>query len=352
MSEKEYTIIPINSEGQLVYDHWEALTNISKKILDAGITKLGSATSINLVILRGKGLGLDMFQALENITVINNKTCMSGSLASALVERSGLLIDKGHVYEGEPDTESRKCTVTVQRKGRKPVSWSFTLREAKKAGLYPGKTGSGWNSFSDSMLYWRALGFAYRREFPDVMGGMYLVEELSDDPPERAVEGRTLSASEVNIGPVPLAPRPPVDPDPDDPTASTHPLIAETAKDRKHQEGKPLVEVFADEEAAKAKQAQNVSPKEGNNNTTPEPVAPEPTSPEPTSSEPRSLKGKLYDLAIEAGISEVDLMEVIYGLRLSKVKTVDELPEKTITTLVKNFNVVVSQYQRMKAMKS
>lgn len=354
--DKELAVIPINSEGQLVYDHWDALINISKKIMDAGITKLGSPASINLVILRGKGLGLDMFQALENITVINNKTCMSGSLASALVERSGLLEDKEHSYEGEQETDARKCTVTVQRKGRKPVSWSFSIKEARKAGLYPGKPGSGWATFSDSMLYWRALGFAYRREFPDVMGGMYMIEELSDAIPERAVEGRTLEPHEVNIGPAkvvdilpqawtpqqaPLAPRPPEqEPDPE---ASTHPFVAETAFDRR-EKGKPLVEVFANEEAAQAKQAQA---------TKPEPSAEPETKPEPekNSSEPKLLE-KLAWMAGESGISSNDLIAVVHGLRLSKVKTVDELPEKIIERLINNFPIVISQYQRMKAQTS
>lgn len=168
------SVIPIDDRG-FVYDNYGTLESICKKVLDSGITKLGNIQQIALVIVKGRSLGLDLFDSLENIHVINNKTTLSGDLAMFLVERSGLIEDKEHVFEGEGD--SRKCTVTVTRKGRKPKVWSFSIPEAKKAGLLDRKS-SPWLTFPDSMLYYRALGFALRREFPDVLRGMHLTEEF------------------------------------------------------------------------------------------------------------------------------------------------------------------------------
>jgi hypothetical protein len=109
----------------------------------------------------------------------------------ALVERSGLFEDKEHVFEG--DDGFRKCTVTVTRKGRKPKSWSFSMGEARVAGLLDRKS-SPWATFPDSMLYYRALGFALRREFPDVLRGMHLTEEFDQMPNEKPAQ-----ASEVKV---------------------------------------------------------------------------------------------------------------------------------------------------------
>jgi hypothetical protein len=190
----DQSIIPIDDRG-FVYDNYGTLEAICKKVLDSGISKLGNIQQIALVIVKGRSLGLDLFDSLENIHVINNKTTLSGDLAMFLVERSGLIEDKEHSFEGEGDT--RKCTVTVTRKGRKPKVWSFSMPEAKKAGLLDRKS-SPWITFPDSMLYYRALGFALRREFPDVLRGQHLTEELDQLPEEKPAQ-----ASEVKVSPPP-----------------------------------------------------------------------------------------------------------------------------------------------------
>jgi hypothetical protein len=186
----EHSIIPIDDKG-FVFNNYTTLEAICKKVLDSGISKLGNIQQIALVVVKGRSLGLDLFDALENIHVINNRTTLSGDLAMFLVERSGLIEDKEHVYEGEG--ESRKCTVTVTRKGRKPKVWSFSMPEAKKAGLLDRKS-SPWITFPDSMLYYRALGFALRREFPDVLRGQHLTEEFDQLPEEKSAQ-----ASEVKV---------------------------------------------------------------------------------------------------------------------------------------------------------
>ena len=213
----ETSIIPISETGELVYTHWDALTAISKKIMDAGICKLGNPAQINLVIMAGKQLGISMFQALENITVINNKTSISGALAMALVYRSGLLEDRTKAYVGEGD--DRKCVCTTKRKGQSKTTCEFSIKDAKKAGLYPGKQGSGWSSYPDRMLFWRAMGFCLREDFSDVIQGLYLSEELADEVHEIKI---------VTDAAPPEVKKAPADPDPEDTAkAMAHPLIAD-----------------------------------------------------------------------------------------------------------------------------
>ena len=299
-------IIPISDTGELVYTQWDQLTQISKQIMNAGITKLGNPVQINLIILKGKRLGLDIFEALENISVINNKTSISGALASALVEKSSLLTDKSHVYEGEGDT--RKCSVTVQRKGRSKVTWTFSVKEAKTAGLYPGKAGSGWNSYTDSMLYWRALGFCFRREFSDVLQGMYLTEELVDDLPK---EIKIVTDAPPAVDP-PKAKEQAPDPDPEDTKkAMASPIIADPS---------------------------DIPPKPSDG-----------TKPAETSTEGLDA---LRALAAKDEVSEEMLIEIVNGLRLfprGVEHKLSNLPEPKIQTLVKNWPVVMRQVVRIRA---
>jgi hypothetical protein len=321
MTNQDTQIIPISDKGELVYTQWDQLTRISKQIMDAGITKLGNPTQINLIILKGRRLGLDMFEALENISVINNKTSINGALASALVERSGLLVDKSHEYTG--DSEARKCSVTVQRKDRKPATWSFTIKEAKQAGLYPGKQGSGWSNYPDSMLYWRALGFCYRREFSDVLQGMYLTEELVDEVPEvKVVTDAPSIATGRGYREVPKTETVPFEPDPEDPKAHQHPIISAPSDI-------PAKEI----------------PLEKVESTKPE---------NPVDSSTETDLEHLKRMSEKSDISEELLIEIVNGLRLfprGVEHKLESLPEAKIKTLIKNWNVVMTQAKRITEMK-
>lgn len=324
MTNQDTQIIPISDKGELVYTQWDQLTRISKQIMDAGITKLGNPTQINLIILKGRRLGLDMFEALENISVINNKTSINGALASALVERSGLLVDKSHEYTG--DNEARKCSVTVQRKDRKPATWSFTIKEAKQAGLYPGKQGSGWSNYPDSMLYWRALGFCYRREFSDVLQGMYLTEELVDEVPEVRIIPASEPPAPHGQGPEPTIPKRatavPFEPDPEDPKAHQHPIISAPSDI-------PAKEI----------------PLEKVESTKPE---------NPVDSSTETDLEHLKRMSEKSDISEELLIEIVNGLRLfprGVEHKLESLPEAKIKTLIKNWNVVCTQAKRLTELK-
>jgi hypothetical protein len=307
---QETQIIPISESGELVYTQWDQLTQISKQIMNAGISKIGNPVQINLIILKGKKLGLDIFEALENISVINNKTCISGALASALVDRSGLLVDRSHVYEGEGDT--RKCVATVQRKDRSKTSFSFSIREAKQAGLYPGKPGSGWHSYPDSMLYWRCMGFCYRREFSDVLQGMYLTEEIIDEMPE------------VKI----VTDAPPAAPDPETVAGDAHPIISAPSE-------------VATELPPPAENTEDWTDKTGSGMMQGAP---------PIVGKSPALE-KLIELAERDGVKPLELIEVVNGLRLfprGVEHQIGALPEPKVDTLIKNWDVVRRQVARIR----
>ena len=92
------------------------------------------------------------------------------------------------VYEWIDESQcSEKAGIcTVKRKGEQPYTSTFTLEDAKRAGLL-GKQGP-WTQYTKRMLQLRARGFALRDKFADVLKGMIAAEEALDTvtvlPPE------------------------------------------------------------------------------------------------------------------------------------------------------------------------
>src|SRR5208337_965143 len=97
-----------------------------------------------------------------------------GDAALGLVMATPAYEDHEETVTGEGD--SRTATCVVQRRGKKPKTGKFSVADAKIAHLW-GKEGP-WRSFPDRMLQMRARGFALRDAFPDVLGGLYLQEEM------------------------------------------------------------------------------------------------------------------------------------------------------------------------------
>lgn len=125
----------------------------------------------------GSEVGLKAMQALQNIAVINGRPAMWGDAVIALVRGSSLCeliieTDDGHA-----------ATCRVKRRGEPEQSRTFSLDDAKQAGLL-GKQGP-WSQYPKRMRQMRARAFALRDVFPDVLRGLPVAEEIMDAPTEK-----------------------------------------------------------------------------------------------------------------------------------------------------------------------
>jgi len=141
----------------------------------------GKPQDIMVCVQWGMELGLAPLQALQNIAVINGKPSVYGDAAMALVQASPLCEGVEEFIEGEGTTNPIAVCVAY-RKGRKPVRSTFSVEDAKRAGLW-GKQGP-WQAYPKRMLAMRARGFALRDAFPDVLKGLITAEEAQDYPSE------------------------------------------------------------------------------------------------------------------------------------------------------------------------
>lgn len=121
---------------------------------------------------------------LKDIYVIDNIPTIKTELALALVEQSGYCENVEQSFSGVPFEDSYTAVVKVKRKGRKEHISTFSVADAKRAGLWGKRTVNGkptaWVSYPSRMLLYRSLGFALRDIFPDVMRGAVTETEVQD----------------------------------------------------------------------------------------------------------------------------------------------------------------------------
>lgn len=137
----------------------------------------GNPGNILIAVQWGAEIGLQPLQAMQNIANINGRPAIWGDAMLAIVRGSGLL---ERITEEPTDTG---CTCTVKRKGEQEVVRTFTLEDAKRAGL-AGKQGP-WQQHPKRMMQMRARAFALRDVFPDVLRGVHIAEIAQDEPAER-----------------------------------------------------------------------------------------------------------------------------------------------------------------------
>jgi hypothetical protein len=165
----------------IVPQSMEEAYRLAKAICMAGMAPKGLDTpeKAMVAILHGLEIGLTPMMALQRIAVVNGRPTLWGDGAMALVRGSGLCEFVRERIDGAGDARVAVCT--VKRKGEtEELARRFSVADAKTAGLW-GKSGP-WQQFPERMLQMRARAFALRDVFADVLGGMYLREELEDEP--------------------------------------------------------------------------------------------------------------------------------------------------------------------------
>lgn len=150
---------------------------LAKAVCMSGLAPRGldKPEAVMIAIMHGMEVGLTPMMALQKIAVINGRPTIWGDGALGLVRGSGLCEYVTEKIEGMGDKRVAICT--VKRKGEpEPITRRFSVEDAKRASLW-GKQGP-WVQYSERMLQMRARAFALRDGFADVLGGLYLTEEL------------------------------------------------------------------------------------------------------------------------------------------------------------------------------
>lgn len=157
---------------------------------------------IMIGIMKGAEVGIPPISALSTIAIINNRPCIWGDGAVALVqsrnvierweerfENSEKIADPVTDEYGEPDyapttrdfSDEYTAVVTIWRKGQsEPYVGKFSVRDARRGKLWNNPKKLPWVEYPKRMLLWRARIFALRNGFSDCLMGLAIREEVQD----------------------------------------------------------------------------------------------------------------------------------------------------------------------------
>jgi hypothetical protein len=160
------------------------------------------------VVQYGHELGIGPMTALQSMSIVQGKICMSGQMMLSIALRNGV------TYQIKEHTNT-KCQILFKGSNIEFLS-SFTVEEAKQAGIW--KSQGGWEKYPQDMLFWRTVTRGLRRVCPDAILGLYAKEELEDAPLFEATiveNGETKVGEKAKEGKTEEAPppSPPLDPE-------------------------------------------------------------------------------------------------------------------------------------------
>jgi hypothetical protein len=163
---------------------------LARVIFASGLAPLeyDSPEKIMIAVMTGLELGIPPMQAMQRIAIINKRPTIWGDLAIALVRRSKNCVYVKEWFEGEGDSFKAVCEAKRRDSGE-VVRTEFSIADAKRARLWDerakvlkrGETQdnpSPWFRFWKRMLQMRSRAFCLRDLFADVLGGLYIREEL------------------------------------------------------------------------------------------------------------------------------------------------------------------------------
>jgi hypothetical protein len=158
------------STRELTPSTWQMIEAVAPAMHQARLFGVSSPEQAMAIMLKGYELGLSLTASFEFIQVVEGRPAISPRGALALILNSPVCA--GVKVTEEPG----KCTVWMKRTSGFEYTVTWTIEDAKRAGVV--KPGSGWEKYEANMLRWRAIGFCADVVFPDVIGGMKRTDEL------------------------------------------------------------------------------------------------------------------------------------------------------------------------------
>lgn len=146
----------------------------ARQMLPDHVNNPGQALAI---IMAGQELGLGPMSAFREIILIKGKTTLTAKCLLGLTHAAGI---DSHWEESTAEI----ATLTLTRPGKRPQTFSFSMADAKRAGL----GGHNWNKYPHAMLMARCISKATRAVCPEVTMGAYVHGELTDGNAEPEAE--------------------------------------------------------------------------------------------------------------------------------------------------------------------
>lgn len=176
----------------------ESMWRFCMAVVNSGTFKEINTPEVALIRLQaGLELGLTPIWSLTNIMVTNGRPSVWGDALLGLVLQHPECQDVIETFEGTGDELTAICE--VHRRGRLPIKRTFSVNDAKRAGLHGRNVH---NAYPKRMLQMRARSWACRDAFADALRGLAVVEDTqstSDDVKVAATKPAIVLPEEVEL---------------------------------------------------------------------------------------------------------------------------------------------------------
>jgi hypothetical protein len=158
-----------NRIAAIIPTNFDECYRIAQAVSLSGLAPDGMKTAEQcmIAIMHGLEVGLSPMMAIQSIAVINGRPAIWGKAVPALLYRAG--------FKLEETDDGTTATCTVTRPDGQVITRTFSKQQAITAGL---SSKSIWKLYPERMRQMRARGYACNDGAPDVLAGMYLVEQL------------------------------------------------------------------------------------------------------------------------------------------------------------------------------
>jgi len=135
---------------------------------------IGRPNDCFVAINMGAELGMEPFQAIQSIAVIDGKPCLYGDGLIGVVRAS----PKCLWIEERISDDGKTATCRTQRDGDpNPIEASYSMDDAVQAGI---SNKPNWKKHPKRMLQMRSRAYCLRDAYPDLLKGLGVVEERQD----------------------------------------------------------------------------------------------------------------------------------------------------------------------------
>lgn len=135
---------------------------------------IGRPNDCFVAINMGAELGMEPFQAIQSIAVIEGKPCLYGDGLIGVVRASS----KCKWIEETLSDDGKTATCKTQRDGDpNPIAATYSMDDAVQAGI---TNKYNWKKHPKRMLQMRARAYCLRDAYPDLLRGLGVVEERQD----------------------------------------------------------------------------------------------------------------------------------------------------------------------------
>jgi hypothetical protein len=160
---------------------FEAAKNVAAMVAKMGLCGVKSAEDAMSRIMTGRALGLPTMTSIRAIRMIKGNPSIEAKLKVALARRH-----PDCEYFRLVETTNERAKYVTKRRGNPEVPFTYTLAQAKQAGLLDRgdkEDMNNWNARPDYMLRARASSGLVDIEYPDATLGLPSTDEMYDAVP-------------------------------------------------------------------------------------------------------------------------------------------------------------------------